>query len=113
MLGLVIVNIGKPEIYTLTFPMRALRVKLQEKLPSRACALSSCRERAGCARSRPKANAVGTRKQAGCAGEARRTLYLHITRSDFGAEFSRPVGSCYRLGTADNLYRQQLEGESV
>lgn len=29
MLGLAIVNIGKPEIHTLTFPMRALRVKLQ------------------------------------------------------------------------------------
>lgn len=41
MLGLVIVNIGKPEIYTLTFPLRALRVKLQK----------NCRqERARCRR---------------------------------------------------------------
>lgn len=72
----------------------------------------SCRqERARCrrsvdartARSRLKANAVGTKKQAGCAGEARRTVYLHITRSHLGAEISRPVGSCYRLQTAENV----------
>lgn len=72
-------------------------------LPSRACALSSEREREDPARSRLKANAVGTKKQAGCAGEARRTVYLHITRSGFGAEISRPVGSCYRLETAENI----------
>lgn len=72
-------------------------------LPSRTCALSSEREREGSARSRPKANAVGTKKQAGCAGEARRTVYLRDTRAEFGAEFTRPVGSCYRLETAENL----------
>lgn len=67
-------------------------------LLSRACALPSVRERELRARGRAKANAVAYEKTSSRQRwrDKTGTVYLHITRSYFGAEISRPVGSCYR-----------------
>lgn len=82
-----------------------VRVNYKKKQPyffllSRAYTLPCGREREFRARSRSRANAV--RKTSEQQQRRRRrsdktgTVYLHITRSEFGAEISRPVGLCYR-----------------
>lgn len=82
-------------------------------LMSRACALSPRRDREWCAR--PTEGECGRAKKNKQAVLERRagktgTVYLHITRSHSGAEISRPVGSCYRWETADNIHRHRQKG---